>query len=333
MIPHRHQQHLCRGGRVPEPLDSEPTEIIDFGERSLEQAQLYELPFGHVEKHVAPLRAINNDKHRLTFWWQHGRPASRAKAALGTLPAMIATPLTSKHRWFTLLSARQFPDNSLVVIARDDYTMLSLLSARFCVSWSLMQSNFLGAGNGPRYTPSTAFDTYPFPSCLTPDISTVERTSSAYGGRIADAARRICELRDAWLNPADLLGIVPGLAPGLPDRLKPLDADAAVILKKRTLTNLYNERPAWLTSAHRAFDEAVAAAYGWPAEVSDDDALRRLLALNRERATYLQISDWIREIGFDVGKMRPRSFKEQNEVPASPSRVPQQPRSIQGQPK
>ena len=55
-------------------------------------------------------------------------------------------------------------------------------------------------------------------------------------------------------------------------------------LKKRTLTNLYNQRPAWLVNAHRTLDEAVAAAYGWPADLSDDEILRRLLALNLERA-------------------------------------------------
>jgi hypothetical protein len=56
-------------------------------------------------------------------------------------------------------------------------------------------------------------------------------------------------------------------------------------LKKRTLTNLYNQRPAWLDHAHRALDEAIAAAYGWPADLSDDEVLRRLLALNRERCS------------------------------------------------
>jgi hypothetical protein len=68
-----------------------------------------------------------------------------------------------------------------------------------------------------------------------------------------------------------------------PDRIIPKPEHAAE-LKKRTLTNLYNQRPAWLDQAHRALDEAVAAAYGWPADLSDDEVLRRLLALNRERA-------------------------------------------------
>jgi hypothetical protein len=69
-----------------------------------------------------------------------------------------------------------------------------------------------------------------------------------------------------------------------PDRILPKDEAAAQVLKTRTLTNLYNERPAWLDNAHRALDEAVAEAYGWKAEMSDDEMLAKLLALNLERA-------------------------------------------------
>ena len=100
-------------------------------------------------------------------------------------------------------------------------------------------------------------------------------------------------LREAWLNPADLVVIepevVPTAAPGeapirYPDRILPRDEAAAKVLKKRTLTNLYNERPAWLDMAHKRLDAAVAAAYGWPADLADEDILARLFALNQERA-------------------------------------------------
>jgi hypothetical protein len=101
---------------------------------------------------------------------------------------------------------------------------------------------------------------------------------------IAAAARSLNELREAWLNPPDLVDRVPEVVPGFPDRILPKNPGAAAILKKRTLTNLYNERPAWLDNAHRDLDRAVAAAYGWPAEIGEDDALARLLALNLERA-------------------------------------------------
>ncbi|HAX23654.1 MAG TPA: adenine methyltransferase, partial [Chloroflexi bacterium] len=58
-------------------------------------------------------------------------------------------------------------------------------------------------------------------------------------------------------------------------------------LKKRTLTNLYNQRPTWLANAHARLDAAVWDAYGWPeppAETDDETILTRLLALNLERA-------------------------------------------------
>ena len=71
---------------------------------------------------------------------------------------------------------------------------------------------------------------------------------------------------------------------GYPDCILPKNETAAIELKKRTLTNLYNQRPAWLDNAHRKLDEAVAAAYGWPVDIRDDEILKRLLDLNLERA-------------------------------------------------
>ena len=82
---------------------------------------------------------------------------------------------------------------------------------------------------------------------------------------------------------------VPEVVPGYPDRILPIDDAAAAVLKKRTLTNLYNARPAWLDHAHRALDEAVADAYGWGDDwragtLTDDEILARLFALNQQRA-------------------------------------------------
>ena len=94
------------------------------------------------------------------------------------------------------------------------------------------------------------------------------------------AARRLVELRDRWLNPPEWVEWVDEPVPGYPKRPVPRDEDAANTLKKRTLTNLYNARPQWLADAHAALDAAVAAAYVWPADISDDDAVRELLAIN-----------------------------------------------------
>ncbi len=79
-------------------------------------------------------------------------------------------------------------------------------------------------------------------------------------------------------------GLAPEVVPGYPGRILPHDEAAVAALKKRTLTNLYNQRPAWLALAHRRLDAAVAAAYGWPADLADEAILERLFALNQERA-------------------------------------------------
>ncbi len=176
----------------------------------------------------------------------------------------------------------------LIVIARDDDTTFGILHSRFHELWALRTCTWLGKGNDPRYTPTTCFETFPFPEGLQPNRNPLTPTPLPEGeglkaAAIAQAARRLNELRENWLNPPQWVDRVPEVVPGYPDRLIPKPEHAAE-LKKRTLTNLYNQRPAWLANAHRDLDEAVAAAYGWPADASDDDVLRRLLALNRERA-------------------------------------------------
>ena len=97
---------------------------------------------------------------------------------------------------------------------------------------------------------------------------------------IADAARRLVELRDRWLNPPEWVEWVDEPVPGYPKRPVPRDEAAAKAFKTRTLTNLYNDRPQWLADAHAALDAAVAEAYRWPVDIADDDALGELLALN-----------------------------------------------------
>ena len=92
------------------------------------------------------------------------------------------------------------------------------------------------------------------------------------------------ELRENWLNPADLVRREPEVVPSFPDRILPVSPEAEQVLKRRTLTTLYNERPAWLDQVHRILDAAVAQAYGWPADMSDDDALANLFALNKRKA-------------------------------------------------
>jgi type II restriction/modification system DNA methylase subunit YeeA len=173
----------------------------------------------------------------------------------------------------------------VIVITRDDDTTFGILHSRFHLDWTLRLCTWLGVGNDPRYTPSTTFETFPHPEGLTPNIPAPEYADDPRAIAIAEAARRLDELRRGWLNPADLIRIEPEIVPGYPDRILPRDAAAAKTLKSRTLTNLYNERPTWLANAHRDLDAAVAAAYGWPADIAEEEALTCLLALNLERAS------------------------------------------------
>ncbi len=128
------------------------------------------------------------------------------------------------------------------------------------------------------------FHTFPFPEGLTPNIPAAQYASDQRAIAIAKAAARLNELRENWLNPPDLVSRVPEVVPGYPDRILPVDDKAAAILKNRTLTKLYNERPAWLDHAHKDLDSAVASAYGWPADLTDEQVLEKLFALNQERA-------------------------------------------------
>ena len=196
------------------------------------------------------------------------------------LPRYITTARVAKHRLFVWCDARICPDSRLIVIARDDDTAFGILHSRFHEVWSLRLGSWHGKGNDPSYTPTTTFETFPFPAGLAPDMLAADYVDDPRAAAIAEAARRLVELRDRWLNPPEWVEWVDEPVPGYPQRPVPRDEAAAKALKKRTLTNLYNTRPPWLADAHATLDAAVAAAYGWSADISDADALRELLALN-----------------------------------------------------
>ena len=201
--------------------------------------------------------------------------------------------MVAKHRIFVFLDRSTVPENLIIAIARDDDTSFGIVHSRFHEHWSLRLGTWLGVGNDPRYTPTTTFETFPFPEGLSPNLPAAAYAADPRAMRIAAAAKALDEKRRAWLNPSDLVDIVPEIvptaAPGeapvkYPDRILPKNAEAALKLKQRTLTNLYNERPQWLAGLHDDLDRAIAAAYGWPENISTDDALARLLELNLERS-------------------------------------------------
>ena len=256
--------------------------IVDFGWTMEEQkAALYEEPFRHVEERVRPVREKNRRKAYRKWWWRHVEPRPAMWNALEGLSRCIATPMVAKHRLFIWLDSRVCPDHQLIVVARDDDVTFGVLHSRFHEAWALRLGTSLESR--PRYTLTSTFETFPFPLGLSPDIPASASADDPQATAIGDAARRLVELRDRWLNPPEWVEWVEEPAGDYPARPVPRDAEAAKQLKSRTLTNLYNDRPTWLDQAHRELDAAVAAAYGWPADVSEEEALRALLELN-ERA-------------------------------------------------
>ncbi|MHB8391420.1 MAG: class I SAM-dependent DNA methyltransferase [Acidobacteriaceae bacterium] len=230
--------------------------LIDFGEMTEQQAALYELPFEYVRRTVKPLRDVNRDRLMNQNWWLHGRSRPALRKALVGLKRCIVTPEVAKHRIFAWMNTDVVPDKKLHIISRDDDYFFGILQSRFHEVWALSLCSSLGVT--PSYNSETTFETFPFP--WPPGH---EPNSNPLVEAIAAAARELVEKRDAWLNPPN--------AP--PEELR-----------KRTLTNLYNARPTWLAELHRKLDEAVFAAYGWPATLTDAELLDRLLALNHTRA-------------------------------------------------
>lgn len=263
--------------------------IIDFGWTMSEaDAALYEEPFEHVLRHVKPFRAGNKRDAYRDFWWRHVEPRQGMWKALRGKTRYMVTCRVAKHRLFVWAEPSVVPDSRLIVVARDDDTAFGILHSRFHELWSLALGGWHGVGNDPQYTPSLGFETFPFPQGLTPDIPATDYAADERAVTIAAAATRLNDLRENWLNPSDLVRREPEDVPGYPDRILPVSDAAAKELAKRTLTNLYNSRPAWLVKAHRVLDEAVAAAYGWGDDyragiLTDDEILARLFRLNQER--------------------------------------------------
>ena len=117
-----------------------------------------------------------------------------------------------------------------MVFSRDDDTTFGILQSRLHEAWSLRLGTWLGVGNDPRYTPTTTFETFPFPEGLTPNIPAADYAADPRAHRIAAAAKKLDDLRRNWLNPPDLVDIVPEVtptaAPGearvrYPDRILP----------------------------------------------------------------------------------------------------------------
>lgn len=274
--------------------------IVDFGPTMGEaEASGYAEPFRHVRQHVYPLRAGNPRSQYRNRPWRFGEARPKLRRALTGKDRCIVRSETSRQPVFAWMDTRILPSGSLITIAADDDLTFGLLHSRPHAIWTEFMGNRMGAGNDQRYNHRRTFETFPFPPGLSPTRPLALRMSEAHAADIAqvaaelDARRRAVlypEGTGAWIpadaDPSDPRTVAPGSAP-YPLRFVPNPAYAAQ-LASTTLAGLYVRRNAWLTELHSKLDHLVHAAYSWPADLSDDDVLDRLLELNRERSAGVQ---------------------------------------------
>ena len=204
------------------------------------------------------------------------------RALLSGLKTYIATPRSAKHRIFTFVDARMVPDNAIVWFATESLITFGILHSRIHEVWTLRRCSYQGVADTPRYKHTDIFEPFPFPAGLLPHMSHDEQVVHPNGGR----SKRPPPISSACARTGSptLVKRIPEVVADYPDRIVPADAQAGSLLRDRTLTKLYNKRPAWLDNAHRDLDAAVAGAYGWPTDLTDEQILERLFALNQERA-------------------------------------------------
>ena len=271
--------------------------IVDFGvDMAIVNAAHYAVPFAHVEKHVFPQRQTNKRESYKAKWWLHVEPRPAMRRSMVGLSRFAVTIGVGKHRIFVWMAAPTLPDHQLFVFMNSEDHFLGILHSRVHEVWARSQGTQVREReSGFRYTATTCFETFP-----------IAESDESLKPVIGQATKELDTLRLNWLNPPEWTREEVLEFPGSVDgpwaryvvepnargigtvrypRLVPKDEDAAKALAKRTLTNLYNERPTWLDLAHKKLDEAVFAAYGWSPDLSDDELLAKLLALNLERAT------------------------------------------------
>jgi len=239
--------------------------VIDLlGLREEEVMQRFPQVYQHVVSQVRPEREQNRRESYAKLWWLFGEPRRELRPLLERLPRYVATVKTSKHRFFLFLSTEILPDDGLVAVGLSDAFHLGVLSSRVHVVWALAAGGTLESR--PRYNKTVCFDPFPFPAC-----EEEQRGTTRQLGEALDAHRK----RQQALHPDLTLT-------GMYNVLAKLRTGEALTAKERTIHE--QGLCSVLKQIHDDLDAAVFDAYGWPASLTDEEILERLVALNHERA-------------------------------------------------
>ncbi|MDT8856474.1 DNA methyltransferase [Paracoccaceae bacterium Fryx2] len=239
--------------------------VIDlFGLSEIDVQARFPAVYQHLLDKVKPDRDQNNRDSYKRLWWVHGEPRSDLRPALAGLPRYIATVETMQHRVFMFLPNEILPDNRLIIFASDDASLLSILSSQFHVTWSLAVGGVLE--DRPVYNSTVCYNPFPFP-----EATEAQKTRLRHLGEQLDAHRRSQQAAHPKLTLTGIYNVLEKLRAG--QRIEGKDHE----VYEQGLVGI-------LKKLHDDIDAEVAAAYGWPVDLSEDDLLQRLVDLNRERA-------------------------------------------------
>jgi hypothetical protein len=239
--------------------------VIDlFGLTESEVRSNFPRIFQHITDNVKPDRDANRDKSIRENWWIFGRPRSEIRPALEGLSRYIVTVETAKHRVFQFLDKSILSDNKLIALALNDSAHLSVLSSSIHCKWCLGQGTVLE--DRPVYPKTQCFDPFPFP-----DLTDPQRSHLRQLGEGLDAHRKRQQAAHPKLTLTQMYNVLEKLRAG--EVIEGKDKD----IYDQGLIGI-------LRDLHDQIDAAVADAYGWPVDLSDEDILLRLVALNKERA-------------------------------------------------
>lgn len=223
--------------------------------------------YQHLLQTAKPSRATKGVEARRRLWWRLALPHRDLRDSLQNLDRYVVTAVTSKHRWFVFANGAYVPDQSLMVFPTNDPLWLGLLSARPHLVWAPIAGGRLGVGDDSRYNNTRCFDPFPFPA----DVPEPLKDKIRADAEALDALRkRVLEAHED-LTLTKLYNVLEALREG-----RAL-TDAERDMHDRGLVTLIRQH-------HDAIDALVAEAYGWPADLSDEEILTRLVALNKERA-------------------------------------------------
>lgn len=222
--------------------------------------------YQHILERVKPERDLNPRPYRRDNWWLFGENVPEARKSWVGLDRYIATVETAKYRIFQFLDAEILPDNKLIVVSLRDPVALGVLSSRIHTHWATAAGGWLGYGNDPVYVKTSCFDPFPFP-----ELGSHLRSRLGLVAEELDATRKLVLADHSDLTLTGLYNLIEKLKAAA--ELTPTEEDA----KQRGRVLILKE-------LHEQIDLLTAEAYGWPSELSDEEILVRLVALNAERA-------------------------------------------------